>query len=64
MITEERETIPSDGKGLFPLAEKNPKSRPLRFSPKKPVIFMASRVHPGESPGSHVLNGFIELLTE
>ena len=64
MITEDRETIPPDSKGLFPHAERNPKSRPLRFSPKKPVIFLTSRVHPGETPGSHVLNGLIELFTE
>ena len=63
-ITEEHETIPSDSKGLLPMAEKNPKSRPQRFRREKPVIFLTSRVHPGETPGSHVLNGFLELLTE
>jgi hypothetical protein len=34
-----------------------------RFQGKK-VVFLTSRVHPGETPGSHVLNGFIQLLTE
>jgi hypothetical protein len=29
-----------------------------QFKNKK-VVFLASRVHPGESPGSHVLNGLI-----
>ena len=64
LITEEHETIPHDGKGLFPAAVRNPKSRSLRFKKEKPVIFMTSRVHPGETPGSHVLNGFLEMLTE
>lgn len=63
-ITEEHESIPPDGRGLFPAAERNPRSRPLRFRREKPVIFMTSRVHPGETPGSHVLNGFLDLLTE
>lgn len=35
----------------------------LRFVNKK-VVFLTSRVHPGETPGSHVLNGLIELISE
>lgn len=35
----------------------------LRFLNKK-VIFLTSRVHPGETPGSHVLNGLVELISE
>lgn len=63
-ITDEIETIPADGKGLFPAAEKNPKTRSLRFRREKPVIFLTSRVHPGETPGTHVLNGFLEILID
>jgi len=63
-ITDEHETIPADGRGLFPMAERNPRSRSLRFRKEKPIIFMTSRVHPGETPGSHVLNGFLEVLTD
>ena len=63
-MTEEHETIPADGRGLFPMAERNPRSRALRFKKDKPVIFMTSRVHPGETPGSHVLNGFLDVLAE
>jgi hypothetical protein len=28
----------------------------------KPVIFLSARVHPGEVPSSHVLNGLIKFL--
>jgi cytosolic carboxypeptidase protein 5 len=28
----------------------------------KPVIFLSARVHPGEVPSSHVLNGLIKYL--
>ena len=59
-ITDERETIPQEG--LYPEAAKDPSKRPFVFRNKKVIVFTA-RVHPGESPGSHVLNGAIDLIT-
>ena len=35
LITEEHETIPENGKGCFPAAEKDPKTRSLRFDKRK-----------------------------
>ena len=34
--------------------------RSHRFN--KPIVFISSRVHPGEIVASHVLNGFLKLL--
>ena len=61
-ITDERETIPQGYEGLYPEAAKDPSKRPFVFKNKKVIVF-TSRVHPGESPGSHVLNGAIDLIT-
>lgn len=30
----------------------------------KPIVFVSSRVHPGETPSSHILNGFLRLLLD
>lgn len=50
---EEREDrIPE----LFP----EDKCRPLRFD--KPTIFVLARVHPGETQGSHMMNGILSFL--
>lgn len=35
--------------------------RPFKFN--KPTVFLSARVHPGEVPSSHVLNGIINFIT-
>ena len=44
--------------GLFP--EGTQDSRPFVFN--KPTIFISSRVHPGETPASYVLDGIMKFL--
>ena len=66
-ISEERETIPNDGtdtKGIYPEAEIDLTRRPFQFEKNKKVVVFTARVHPGESPGSHVLNGALNLITD
>lgn len=46
---------------LFP---EGPKTVRCNLFHGKPVIFVSSRVHPGETPASHVLNGFLKLLLD
>lgn len=55
--TDEREEE-FDEEGLRPFNEE----RPFVFK-NKPVIFLTSRVHPGETPASYVLNGILNFLT-
>ena len=57
-ITEEREELIE---GLFPIANGDKETRPFKFD--KPTIFISSRVHPGETPASFVLNGIWSFLT-
>jgi hypothetical protein len=35
-----------------------------KFEARKPVILLSSRVHPGETPASHALNGVLKLLLD
>jgi cytosolic carboxypeptidase protein 5 len=53
-IQTEREDVLE---GLFP--ENN---RPFKF--EKPTVFITSRVHPGETPASFVLDGILKFLTD
>ena len=58
-ITDEEEQII---KGWFPLQKKEKKKRPFVFN--KPTVFLTGRVHPGETPASHTLNGIIDIITD
>ena len=57
-ITDVREELID---GIFPLANGDRETRPYKFD--KPIIFLSSRVHPGETPASFVLNGIWNFLT-
>jgi len=46
--------------GLFPFNDGENEVRP--FIVKKPTVFLTSRVHPGETPASYVLNGIINFI--
>ena len=45
--------------GLFPN-----KNRCNKTLIDKPIIFITARVHPGETPGQHMMNGILKLLTD
>ena len=36
--------------------------RPFKFKNTKKVVFLSARVHPGEVPASHVMNGMLKFL--
>ena len=59
-ITSTREE-PIEAEGLLPFSGKSDK-RPFKFN-NKPCIFLTSRVHPGETAASYVLNGALNFLT-
>lgn len=43
-----------------PIMHPEKEERALLFS--KPIVFLSARVHPGEVPSSHVLNGLLNFL--
>ena len=47
--------------GLFPTAH-SIDQRP--YKSMKPTIFLTARVHPGEVPGSHLMNGMLDFLSD
>jgi murein tripeptide amidase MpaA len=57
-ITDQKEDLIE---GCFPEAEGNADTRPYKFD--KPTVFISSRVHPGETPASFVLEGILKFLT-
>ena len=65
-ITDQRETVEEEdlNSGLYPEANGHPENRPFLFDSNKKVVVYTSRVHPGETPGSHVLNGCLDLITD
>ena len=58
-MMEEKEALID---GLFPEAKGDGETRPYRFD--KPTIFLSSRVHPGETPASFVLEGIWKFLCD
>ena len=47
---------------LFP--NKKNEKRAYKFRENKPVILLTARVHPGETPASHAMNGIIKFLLD
>jgi murein tripeptide amidase MpaA len=56
-ILQERELLMD---GLFPYHNSDIQPRPLIV--KKSTVFLTSRVHPGETPASFVLNGILSFI--
>jgi predicted deacylase len=56
-ITKNEENL--EDKIMFPC-----KNRPKSFATQKKAIFFSARVHPGEVPGSHVMNGILKGLLQ
>jgi len=51
--------------GIFPdTLDSGGRPRPCRVFPRKEIIFVSARVHPGEVPAQHTLKGIINLLLD
>ena len=56
------EKEPKFNKLLFP---KKTQPRPYKFDPiQKQYVMITARVHPGETPGSHVFNGLLKFILD
>jgi Zinc carboxypeptidase. len=47
---------------LFPMRDWEP--RAFKFRQNKPIVLLTARVHPGETPASHSMNGVIKFLLD
>lgn len=47
---------------LFP--NKKTEKRAFKFRDNKPIILITARVHPGETPASHAMNGILKFLLD
>lgn len=56
----ERESFLNDF--VFPARDKIPRAHKFRSS--KPVILITARVHPGETPSSHTMNGVLDFILD
>lgn len=59
---KQNEREPHIKESLFP--NKKNEKRSYRFRDNKPVILLTARVHPGETPASHAMNGIIKFLLD